>query len=1329
MTDFTQLRNSDPLATKPVESELDPAGEFFEFPLSSAQERMWLADRKFPGNPAYNGSFRWLLEGPLNPSLIERTFNEIVRRHEALRATFTVKNGNPVQIIFPSLKIRVDVKDLRRLPNEQREAEMDRLSAEEARKSFDLEVPPLIRVGLLRMEDERYILTLTLHHLVSDGWSIGLIMEELQKIYSGFAAGLQAPLPELGIQYPDYVIWQQESLALEDIGKQLAYWQKKLAGYRRLEIPTDFPRPVERTTNSEIVSSLLPRELSDALKQFSNQQGGTMFTTTLACCMMLLRRYTGENDVALGSPLAGRNRTDLENLIGLFVNHVVFRTDASGDPLFPDFAARVKETAWEAFANQDVPFESVLKTVQPGVDAQQNPFYVINFICQREYARASTFVFEFGGVRMSTMPSKSQGALYDLNFFMVEREVGWRLSLEYNTDLYSKATTQQMLEHFQELLEGIVTNPKRRLSEFPLSGGSMLPRRKAAPAVVSGPVMANKELLNNTDAHPSKQDATEVYAMPASVAQERFWLLSRLSPGNPAFHMPASVRLSGPLDVAALEQSFQILINRHETLRTTFDELNGELVQIIAPSAQFSLPVSNLDDVPESAREKRLEELIRLEARQPFDLVQGPVFRARLFRLSPSDHALIVTIHHILTDGWSQNVFQRELWCSYESITQNKQPGLPPLAIQYGDFTTWQREWLNSAEAKEHSDFWTKQLSAPLPVLNFPTDRPPSHRATSKAALETLLLPEDLTRSLKARSQSENVTMFMLMLTCFATLLARYTNQEDVIIGSPVANRRTETEPLIGPFSGPVALRLNLSLNRTLREALERARDITLDALSHADLPFEILADKLKVRSVNGRNPLFQFYFFYQTAFLQPRQLQKLSVTPMPTFSVGTPFEMQLGVIERAEGVRLQLEYNADLFDSSSMRRVLEDYRKILGVMLENPEQTLNQLSVSPQPKTQISSPATEARSEVKFPQDETEKRLAKIWAEVLGVRTVGLRQNYFDLGGTSLLAVRLFSQIDKVFNLKLPLSTLFEAQTIEELSRIIRNRGAGAGWSSLVEIQPAGTRPPFFCVHGGGGNVLIYRDLSRYVGSDQPFFGLQSQGLDGERPFLRTIEDMAALYVTEIQRVQPHGPYFLGGYCLGGTVALEMAQQFRKKGEQVALLALFDTMNWSKIRNTSFWSKAYYQGQRLLFHAQNVFLLDFKDQVKFFREKWKSLRSRTSVWRGMMLGKLMENERGKKSESLLLAKMWKINDRAALNYTPQSYSEVITDFRPTKQYSIYKGSDMKWQNLSRSQEVVTLPVFPAGMLVEPFVKHLATALRTSIDKAIVATAQNHNAD
>jgi thioesterase domain-containing protein len=258
---------------------------------------------------------------------------------------------------------------------------------------------------------------------------------------------------------------------------------------------------------------------------------------------------------------------------------------------------------------------------------------------------------------------------------------------------------------------------------------------------------------------------------------------------------------------------------------------------------------------------------------------------------------------------------------------------------------------------------------------------------------------------------------------------------------------------------------------------------------------------------------------------------------------------------------------------------------------------------------------------------------------------------------------------------------------------------------------------------------VLLYRDLSRRLGADQPFYGLQFPGLDGEQPLLTRIEDIAALYVQEIQSVQRHGPYFLGGDCLGGTIALEISQQLTRNGEEVALLALFDTLNWSKIPPYSVWSKTYHQGERLLFHVRNFILLSFKDKIKFFQEKLKVLRSRSTIWRGMLSRKLGKEPSGSRSESSLLAQIWDITDRAAVKYVARPYPGCITDFRPLKQYSKYFGPDIYWDGLARGgYDIVVLPVYPAGMLLEPFVTDLASALRSRIDKAVGAIrSENHD--
>jgi phthiocerol/phenolphthiocerol synthesis type-I polyketide synthase E len=364
--------------------------------------------------------------------------------------------------------------------------------------------------------------------------------------------------------------------------------------------------------------------------------------------------------------------------------------------------------------------------------------------------------------------------------------------------------------------------------------------------------------------------------------------------------------------------------------------------------------------------------------------------------------------------------------------------------------------------------------------------------------------------------------------------------------------------------------------------------------------------------------------------------------------------------------------------------------------------------------------PSSESASVSSMDGDETVKQLTVIWQQLLGVEPITADQNYFELGGDSILAVQLFAQIEREFHLKLPVATLFEAPTIAALAGLIRRDAPASGWSPLVPIQTAGSRPPFFCIHGAGGNVLIYRELSKQLGADQPFFGLQSQGLDGNLPILQTVEEMASLYVEEIRRVRPYGPYLVGGYCGGGTIALEVAQQLHALGKDIALLALFDTCNWCKIPPFSIWSKTYHHSERVVFHALSFLGLDSAGRSQLFREKVREVRHRLPVWRGMLQARVTRRRDADSSASRLLGEIWKANDEACSAYIPKPYFGIITDFRPKRQYRIFNKPDAKWDHLAHGgQDVVSLPVYPAVMLVEPFVQQLASALRARIDRVI----------
>ena len=349
-------------------------------------------------------------------------------------------------------------------------------------------------------------------------------------------------------------------------------------------------------------------------------------------------------------------------------------------------------------------------------------------------------------------------------------------------------------------------------------------------------------------------------------------------------------------------------------------------------------------------------------------------------------------------------------------------------------------------------------------------------------------------------------------------------------------------------------------------------------------------------------------------------------------------------------------------------------------------------------------------------PRNEVEQVLTNIWQEQLGIDQVRIDDNFFDLGGTSLIAVSLFSRIKKAFAKELPLSTLYESPTIEGLAKLFKKEEKEDQWSSLVKIK-AGDSRPFFLIHAAGGNVLNYRDLSSHLDKKQAIYGLQAQGLDGRQPFLQRIEDMATRYVNEIKAIQPEGPYFLGGYCLGGNIALEMAQQLQAQGQEVALLALLETFDWSKMPVMSSMDKLIFYLQKIEFHWLNFLLLDSKGKNEFFKEKFNELRRRSKLWRAMILSKLIGKNQISDEQNLLISRLWQTNDRACDEYVPKFYKGKISLFLPKKNYSIYDTPEMMFRNMAEEVEIHELPVYPAGMLVEPFVRILAEKLKSCIRK------------
>src|SRR4028119_1622371 len=434
-------------------------------PLSFAQARLWLLAQLEPDSPAYNIPAAFRLTGLLNVTALSQSLSEIVRRHEVLRTTFPSVDGQPKQVISLHTALKLPVIDLRELPPDQGLSEAQRLATEEAQQSFDLATGLLFRVKLLRLEEAEHMLLVTMHHIVYDGWSYDIFLRELAALYDAFSSGKPSPLPELPIQYADFAHWQREWLQGEVLESQRDYWKQQLNGSLPiLQLPTDYPRPPVQTYQGGYQSLELPKNLTKALKDLSQQERGTLFMTLLAAFQTLLYRYTGQEDIIVGTPIAGRNQVEAEGLIGFFVNTLALRTYLSGNPSFQELLGRVREVALGAYAHQDLPFEKLVEELQPERDRSRTPLFQVMFVLQN----TPTSALELPGLTVNSLNIDSGTAKFDLTVFIMETAQGLRASLEYNTDLFNAATITRMLGNFQTLLEGIVANPQQRLSDLPL---------------------------------------------------------------------------------------------------------------------------------------------------------------------------------------------------------------------------------------------------------------------------------------------------------------------------------------------------------------------------------------------------------------------------------------------------------------------------------------------------------------------------------------------------------------------------------------------------------------------------------------------------------------------------------------------------------------------------------------------------------------------------------------------------------------------------------------------------------------------------------------------
>ena len=1514
------------------------AAQTEQFPLSFAQERLWFLQQLVPESSAYLMPRAIRLRGPLEVNALQKALQSLADRHEALRTTFAAQNGQPVQIVAPNLSAPFSLTDLSHLSQPQQEEEIQRIRLADLRHPFDLTASSPYRAQLLRLADDDHILLQTLHHIISDGWSMRILFRELGVFYDAHLAGTAARLPDLPIQYADFAQWQRKQLQADNLETDLAYWRQHLGDpSQRLDLPLDHARPPVQTDHGAIETRQLPPALSQALKTLSQLEGVTLFMTLLAAFKTLLYRYTGQPAIRVGTVVAGRNRPEVENVIGLFANTLALQTDCSDNPPFRRLIQRVRQATLGAFSHQELPFEKLVKALQPERDLSRNPLVQV-FFGLNNLPKLET---NLSGLTADLLPPPEVLSKFDLTLDAEERGDTLHLEATYNPDLFDAATISRLLGHLENLLTSLAADPDQRVSDLQMlgqderrqlltdwnqtaadhqadkpihhyveqqvisrphatalifgerhltygqlnqqaekiavclikqglkpgqlvglyaqrsldtvagllgilkAGGvylpldpaypperlhfilkdaaatlvltqealahnlpdslstlcidklspclptSLPPCPPAAPAYiiytsgstgqpkgvmvshraavdhfltmrglfeltpadcvtqfaglsfdvsleqiftplfsgaslvlrdeavwepgtffrlaqehgitvsdlppaylhqlaqellarpemaagcplrlisvggealspqtvrlwqqtplshirllniygpteaviaatafevrpdfattsrqtvpigrplanrttyildrygnllpigvpgelhVGGPILAegylnrpdltaekfvarpaclsggetspqpplppapqrlyktgdlarylpngNIEFLGRIDqqvkvrglrielgeieavlqGHPqvnqavvilysaagssreavlvayytsasdeglqpehlrthlsdllpaymvplhyihlaaiprtpndkvdrralpaprletavgtvvppaaaiekdlaglwadllglkrvgvesnffelgghsllamrllsrlnetfnvalplrvifeaptitqlaerlqvagagrhlstresiiAPRDGTE--APPLSFAQQRLWFLDKLEPASPAYNIFQAFRLSGPLNFDALTRSLNEIARRHDSLRTAFGDDLGQPVQIIAKSATLLISQRDLHRLPPHERGPVLQQLLIEEARRPFDLSAGPLIRAMLIQTAADTHILCLTMHHIISDGWSWDVFNRELSALYAAFAAGDTSPLADLPIQYADFALWQRDWLRGERLDNQLAYWKQQLGQLPSALELPTDYPRPLARSYRGARQKRTLSPHLTQALKALGRQHDATLFMTLLAALKILLFRYTNQTEITVGTPIANRsQPATEALIGFFVNTLVLRSDMSGRQTVRQLLAQVRRTALDAYEHLDLPFEMLVEALQPERTLNQTPLFQVMFVFQNAPADPLRLPQLTVEPLETDRQIAKFDLTLNAVETPDGLRVTLIYSQDLFEAATIKRMLGHLETLLAGMVASPDQML----------------------------------------------------------------------------------------------------------------------------------------------------------------------------------------------------------------------------------------------------------------------------------------------------------------------------------------------------------------------------------------------------
>ncbi|MEP6911124.1 MAG: amino acid adenylation domain-containing protein, partial [bacterium] len=1165
---------SKPFATKAISRN-------GQAPLSFGQQSFWFLTQLNSDSALYNIYRAVRIRGPLDADPLEQALDAIVARHEALRTTFVAHEETGVQIIAPAGKANLLRFDLSTLPVSERESAAARILTKQAHIPFDIGAGPLMRAALIVLSHQEHLFLFAMHHAISDDWSMGVFMNELTALYEDFKTGRKPELQPLQLQYADFAIWQRDWLNEEVVAKQLSYWKQQLAGAPRLlEVPTDHPRPAQPTYAGAREEIVLPPDLIEKLTALSRREKATPFMTILAAFQTLLARYTGQQDIVVGSPIAGRSRAETEALIGYFINTLVMRTDLSGDPTFSELLARVRDVALGAYAHQDVPFERLVEELQPERTLTQPPIFQVMLIFQN----SPTPHQRLPGLSLVAEQVSGGLAPLDLTLEMRERPDGMHCWFEYKAELFESSTIAAMAHRFKLLLETVCENSNQKLSAIQMltqdeqqqlltqfgSGTDEAPRQQCihemfeaqverTPAAVA--VIHKREKITYGELNrQANQLANELRGLGVGpetlvgICMERsiemivaiLGILKAggayvpLDPTYPEERLKLMLSDANPSVLLTQEKVLKLLPSHGakviclDSNRPNTAECNAENPKRIATANNLAYVIytSGSTGKPKGVMVEHAS-LVNYIENAGLEFGVGHGDRVLQFASISFDTSL-EEIFTCLTRGAKLVLRTEEMLASIEGFLETCREW----AITVIDLPTafWHELVRAAAENKlelppslrlviiggeaaltEHLAGWQKHFGAEVRLVN-------TYGPTEATIVATVWGPQPSTngngplREVPIGRPVRNVKA--LILDSFAQPVPVGVTGELHIGGQAVARGYMNRPELTAEkfITDPFSKQINARLYKT-GDLARLLADGNIEYVGRIDNQVKIRGFRVELGEI-------------EAALNEHPSVGQSVVMAREDF----PGDKRIV----AYFTNSSSHAISDAIDASQLRHFLSE--KLPVFMLPSAFVPLDKLPLTVSGKIDreaLPAPNSMERPVESFvpPSTSVEKKLAAIWEATLNERPIGIRDNFFELGGHSLMAVRLFAQIEKMFNRKLPLAILFQAPTIEGLATVLQDESAEP-WSSVVAIQPGGRRQPFFCVHAVGGNVLEYHDLARHLGPDQPFYGLQSQGLDGKNAPLNQIDEMATLYIKELRAVQPDGPYMIGGRSFGGVVA-----------------------------------------------------------------------------------------------------------------------------------------------------------------------------------------------